>query len=98
MADEEEKGEASGSGQGDVKEPQMVRRRFVVGRTEDQMRRPGPFDDLFTGPEDENELVGSARPSKAHSQPKPQRQYQDNTAKNKAKRQRQKKQQRADLK
>ncbi|KAF5840038.1 ribosome-binding factor A-domain-containing protein [Dunaliella salina] len=58
------------------------RRRFVVGSTEAQMMQPGPFDDLFTGPEDDDVLVGWSS-------------EQDRTAKNRAKRQRRKEQQQA---
>jgi len=59
------------------------RRRFVVGSTEAQMMQPGPFDDLFTGPEDDDVLVGTSSLQ------------QDRTSKNRAKRQRRKEQQQA---
>jgi len=57
-------------------------RRFTVARTEDQMMKPGPFDDLFTGPEDDDVLVAEGG-------------VQDKAARNRAKRQRRKQQQQA---
>lgn len=73
-ADEEEEDN------GEPKVPREKRKKFVFGRTEDQMMKPGPFDDLFTGPDEDDKLVGSPDEASLADQAKKER--------NRAKRQR----------
>jgi hypothetical protein len=78
--------------------PRERRGKYMVGRSEVQMLKPGPFDDLFGGPEDGDMLSSSnkrsGRKGKAAVVTDQQRggihgqEFIDKTARNKAKRQR----------